>query len=505
MIQVARWSIAAASLSLLMAMGACADSDSGAIKSFAEPPADTDSKPDVPVPADKPEDTKDPVDANPQEDPELPADPKDPDPPKEDPDPVEDPVKQSCKDGYEYTHWHAPALRHSSFATEFPLDACAPDGVIAIIPRGTTWEFTVNNLSPGDEVRMYTAHFFTEERLQDYPVPQVTATADNAGRARFEYKALFGGEQTLVVYTKDEEATGSFKVSTVCVSNCNRVTTRFPVVLVHGFLGTQNYFGLFEYWYKIVEPLRDLGMEVYDPSSDLVASSQTRAIKVAQAMDDAMAETGARKVNLIGHSQGGTDSRIIASPNGLNRGANISSLTTIATPHYGVPIPLLDWISGAFNALFEFPNFSPEEAKAFNNTYIDDKDVEYYSWSFKTCASKDYICQISSGGIPGPSFDIFSGEVGFTVYGGEKVNALLEIPYLLIAAGSFLGGTGADNDGLVTVTSSKWGPKENQFGPLWADHVDEIGQIMRDPESEVFNQTEFYKDWVRQHLIPDGH
>lgn len=487
---------------------ACADGDSGELKPFAE-----NSETDTTQPKNDADDTDDTDDTPPEEDDPLDDDtgddPNDDMPVNDDEvsdiDPSQPNDGITCPDGRRFTQWHGPALRQGHAPTTFPLEACAPDGVITIMPRGTQWRYTVSGLSEGDTVRVYTAHYFGDERVGELRAAQINSSVSNAGTAVFDYKAIHGGEQVLVVHTKDLEATGDFTVETTCRSQCDRYTTRFPLVFVHGFLGTQNYFGLFEYWNGILGPLRNNGTEAFDPSSSLISSSAERAKKVAQGIDDAMAVTGARKVNLIGHSQGGTDSRIIASPKGLARDANISSITTIATPHRGVPIPLLNFLSDIINFLFDFPNFSASEADAFNKKYTDSSRVEYYSWSFRTCASIDYICQVSSGGKLRPTFDVFTGNVGVEVRGGEVVNDLLSIPHALISATSFLGGTGADNDGLVTVTSADWGPKANQFGPAWADHVDQIGQIMRDPESEAFNHVTFYQDWVKDHLIPDGH
>lgn len=493
-------------------MMACADGDSGEKNALvedtgtpSEPHEEEEQEDDTSSDEeteDEEEDTSDDDDSTTPPEDDMPVNDDD-DPSDIEPSQPDDGI--ICADGRRFTQWHGPALRQGHAATTFPLESCAPDGVITIMPRGTQWRYTVSGLSEGDIVRVYTAHYFSDERVGELRAPQIHAPVSGSGTAMFDYKAIHGGEQVLVVHTNDLEATGEFTVETTCRSQCDRYTTRFPLVFVHGFLGTQNYFGLFEYWNGILDPLRANGTEAFDPSSSLIESSAARAVKVAEGIDDALAVTGARKVNLIGHSQGGTDSRIIASPNGLQRDSNISSITTIATPHHGVPIPLLSFLSDAINFLFDFPDFSESEAKAFNRKYTDSTRVEYYSWSFRTCASIDYICQISSGGKLRPTFDIFGGQIGVGVVGGEVVNDLLSIPHALIAATSFLGGTGADNDGLVTVKSAYWGPKENQYGPIWADHVDQIGQIMRDPNSEQFNHVTFYQDLVKDYLIPNGH
>lgn len=443
---------------------ACAESDTGAPQTFQPP---EEEGPETPLPPPGPADPEVPSEPPPTTTPGGPQTPRGP--------------KPKCVAGMQPTHWHSQVLRINHGWVTIPLQSCAPDGIIAIIPRGTTWEFTVRNLVKGDVVRVYTPHYFTDEHVGELRPPQVVSPAPNAdGQTVFSYTGVHGGEHVIIIESKDPESIIPVVLNSRCVENCDRITTRFPLVMVHGFLGTDNYLGILDYWSGIIPPLRKLGMEVYTPSSSLVNSSTVRAQSVVAQMDDALAETGARKVNLIGHSQGGLDSRIIISSGGLNRSSNVDSLTTIATPHHGVPIPLLDVASSIINLIFDFPDFSEAEAKTFNKRYIDAPDTTYYSWSFRTCDSVDYLCHLTSG--------------------GEKVNSLLEIFFRAIKIATL----GGDNDGLVTVKSAKWGPKENQFGPVWADHMDQIGQIARFPNSEAFNHVTFYQDWART-LIMKGH
>ena len=110
--------------------------------------------------------------------------------------------------------------------------------------------------------------------------------------------------------------------------------TRYPIVLVHGLTGTDKYANLLEYWYGIPSDLELHGAAVFVANlsgfqSDLGA--QGRGEQLLTFVKQVLAATGAQKVNLIGHSQGGLTSRYVAAvaPD------LVASVTTIGTPHRG--------------------------------------------------------------------------------------------------------------------------------------------------------------------------
>ncbi|WP_083286589.1 esterase/lipase family protein [Burkholderia seminalis] len=110
--------------------------------------------------------------------------------------------------------------------------------------------------------------------------------------------------------------------------------TRYPIILVHGLTGTDDYFGVVPYWYGMQADLQRHGATVYvaDLSgfqSDLGPNG--RGEQLLAYVKQVLAVTGAAKVNLIGHSQGGLTSRYVASV----APALVASVTTIATPHRG--------------------------------------------------------------------------------------------------------------------------------------------------------------------------
>jgi pimeloyl-ACP methyl ester carboxylesterase len=108
--------------------------------------------------------------------------------------------------------------------------------------------------------------------------------------------------------------------------------TRCPVVLVHGYVGSEAV------WGPLRRALADAGFgylasldyncfdtDVADVSAELVRQSQL-----------ALARTGAPRVHLVGHSMGGLIVRRTVGRTGL--GAVTAAAVTIATPHRGSPL-----------------------------------------------------------------------------------------------------------------------------------------------------------------------
>lgn len=107
--------------------------------------------------------------------------------------------------------------------------------------------------------------------------------------------------------------------------------TRYPIVLAHGMSGFQKLFGIVEYWHGIPGELRAGGAKVYVTSVSAFGSSEARGEQLLAQVEYIAAASGAGKVNLIGHSQGGLDVRYVAAV----RPDLVASVTTVGTPHAG--------------------------------------------------------------------------------------------------------------------------------------------------------------------------
>lgn len=109
----------------------------------------------------------------------------------------------------------------------------------------------------------------------------------------------------------------------------------YPIVLAHGLFGTESYeiggFEVLDYWFGIAEAMEDEGAQVFVTSVSPIDSSYVRGPDLVSQIETILATTGAPKVHLIGHSQGGLDARYVS---GM-RPDLVRSVTTVSTPNTG--------------------------------------------------------------------------------------------------------------------------------------------------------------------------
>jgi triacylglycerol esterase/lipase EstA (alpha/beta hydrolase family) len=278
-----------------------------------------------------------------------------------------------------------------------------------------------------------------------------------------------------------------FWLDVTCKVGCDASMTRYPIVLLHGMGGTDSFLGLFEYYLGVAGAMTAAGFEVYATVVDPLASSDVRAAQLAPQLERILAETGAARLNLIGHSQGGIDGRALIVQQGF--GDRIASLTTLSTPHAGVPLAdvlaglvdsssigqaLLDEVGGIYGQILgrsadqSFSSALREVGERyilaeFNPRHPDDPRVAYFSWAGRTCALTELACRDELR--------------------GELVNPLLAPSYRALQ----LVGV-AQSDGLVGVESARWG---EFLGVLPADHLAEVGLRVDSPR-ERWDHLEFF-------------
>jgi triacylglycerol esterase/lipase EstA (alpha/beta hydrolase family) len=311
-----------------------------------------------------------------------------------------------------------------------------------------------------------------------------TATLYSPGK--LEFVAPRSGEFAVLIRPQnpafDPELELDYGIEVACTNSCQRETTRFPIVLVHGWTGFENI-GPIGYFYKVREDLESLRYPVEIAILDPYNSVEIRGEQLSDFVTTTLQVQRARKVNLIGHSQGGIDSRYVASDAGGGQGGEIGAIITVGTPHYGTPITdvALGLLPGSsLDVLAFFLNFlgsaqdqhSDAEASLytlsethmqgeFNVLYTDDPRVKYMSWSGDTCIG------------------------GFGC--GDAVDLLLMYSYQVLSD------IAGPNDGLVPESSAVWG---EYLGSIAADHIDEIGQIAGFT-SINYDHVEFYRQNAR--------
>lgn len=291
----------------------------------------------------------------------------------------------------------------------------------------------------------------------------------------------------------------------------------YPVVLVHGMGGFEQLtVGALEmpYWNGAVEALEEDGEhEVFVTTAPAFATSEVRARVVAAQIDAILAKTGRAKVNVVGHSQGGLDARVLVSPAGLAYGDRVASVTTIATPHRGsrvadlvlrlagfTPDRVIDGVTDAVLGAVQDLAYAAKDDPAvreqitqiseaymtstFNPRYVDDARVAYASFAGRT--------NLKAG----------RGFCDGATYPNEPSKVDLAQPLLYPTAEFLEGVRGTPNDGLVTVESSRWG---EFLRCVPADHLKEVGLLnVNGATAARFDHRRFVRDIVA-HLRARGH
>lgn len=110
-------------------------------------------------------------------------------------------------------------------------------------------------------------------------------------------------------------------------------STRYPIVLIHGWSGWDSLAGFYNYFYGVPLALEADGASVHVLQVSAVNSTEIRGEQALEQIQQILAATGAEKVNLIGHSHGGPTSRYVAGV----RPDLVASVTAVGAPNWGVP------------------------------------------------------------------------------------------------------------------------------------------------------------------------
>ncbi|MFN9811328.1 MAG: esterase/lipase family protein [Deltaproteobacteria bacterium] len=282
----------------------------------------------------------------------------------------------------------------------------------------------------------------------------------------------------------------------------------YPVVLAHGFFGFDDFAGagFVDYFWQVKDDLAASGeTRVYTPSVDPFNDSEVRGRELLERIEAILTETGHDRVNIIAHSQGGLDARVVANL----RPDRVASITTIATPHGGTRVadvvlravaddrlrdlldafvrliaaPLYD-AAGEETSVFEALRlFSSEGIAAFDAAHPDEPTVRYFSIagrSDRTFASS--LCRVSDR----PDFLRRYDDTT------DPIDPLLAVSEAILDRDAL---DRTPNDGLVSVESARHG---RFLGCIPADHLDEVGHLLGDGPG-LFNDFEhrrFYRELV---------
>lgn len=256
--------------------------------------------------------------------------------------------------------------------------------------------------------------------------------------------------------------------------------TKYPILLVHGIFWRD--WQLFNYWGRIPKELRRNGATIYFGNQHSAASMDMCANEIKRQILNIIQKDNCEKVNIIAHSKGGLDVRYTISCLGMDK--HVASLTTINTPHRGCKFldKLLKLIpDGAVRVI----------AKRYDAVYkkLGDEKPDFYSGIYDLTSSR---CEEFNQKVQDKDGVIYQSVT-------SKMSSIFSAGFPLNIGYAYIHLIDGENDGLVTVESSKWGEVLNCYctkGKRGISHGDII-DMMRE-NIQDFDVRECYVDIVKK-------
>jgi len=277
---------------------------------------------------------------------------------------------------------------------------------------------------------------------------------------------------------------------------------RLPIVLAHGIarfdillqllktkvqLPENEFEDRFQYFKLIKTHLESHGFQVFHPNEDFAGPVELRAEQLRARVNEALASTGAEKVNIIAHSMGGLDARHMIVDKGM--ADKVATLVTIGTPHLGTI--LADHVIDHGGFFLQAGLRQVVNLDGFNDLRINACD------EFNRRAEQ----QEATNGVE------------YRTFAGAEDGSLVFFP--LRHAWEFIRDHAGKNDGLVPVTSQAWVREliasdgnrkqvEQKDFPIPADHLNEVGWWDLDeaanplkPSHNFFKEKQDYEGQIR--------
>lgn len=268
-----------------------------------------------------------------------------------------------------------------------------------------------------------------------------------------------------------------FGIAPLASAQSDYTKTRYPIVLVHGLLGFDSLFGVYDYWYGVPSDLRAGGAKVFIGSVSASNYTEVRGEQLIRDLVNLRAVYGYQKFNLIGHSHGGPTARYVASV----RPDLVASVTSVGSPHTGSKVadalattlptgsPLRPLVAGFVDALssligFLSGNSDPQYALGALASLSSSGSAAFNARHPQGLPS--YRCGQGASSVNG---------VRYYSWGGTSVlTNVFDASDAMLGAGALFFGF-EQNDGLVGQCSSHLGVVlRDDYG--W-NHLDEVNQI----------------------------
>ena len=226
----------------------------------------------------------------------------------------------------------------------------------------------------------------------------------------------------------------------------------YPIVLSHGVLGFDDTkglaAGLIKYWGSMDEHLRSQGAPVLTPGTNPIQSVPNRATDQKNQINLWMAANGYSKVHIIAHSQGALVSRYMTSSLGM--ASKVSTITSINGVNRGTPV--------ADIALAVIPTWLQPSV----NLVVNVLSKVIYGKSNQDIIAMTASLTVSNVNAINSSNPNMTG-VKYYSYGSKITlpdliqHPIMGLAYPITWTGGVFNGQGGDNDGVVPLSSQKWG------------------------------------------------
>ncbi|MDZ4725645.1 MAG: lipase [Leptospira sp.] len=262
------------------------------------------------------------------------------------------------------------------------------------------------------------------------------------------------------------------------------------IALVHGILGFDDTKGLagglVKYWGGLDAYLRSQGAKVTTPGSSATNSIPVRADQIKSAVSSWMTANGCSKVQLVGHSQGGLVIRYMVS--NLGFASKTATVTTVDSLHKGAP--MADIVLGIIPGWLQ-PFANSALSLLARLVYRDGRPQDVIAMGKSLTVSYLKTFNTASPNVSGMKYYSYGNAMAWADLIQHPIMALT---HPITWAGGLFYGMGGANDGVVPLSSQKWGAYKGEAPSYWyATGIDHLQATNLEWSGQgFFNVTGWY-------------
>jgi triacylglycerol lipase len=235
------------------------------------------------------------------------------------------------------------------------------------------------------------------------------------------------------------------------------------IALVHGILGFDDTkgmaAGLIKYWGGLDTYLRSQGAKVTTPGSSAANSLPTRASQIQSALNTWMPANGCSKVHLVGHSQGGLVIRYMVKNLGFS--GKTATVTSVNSLHKGAP--MADIVLGVIPSWLQ-PFANSALSLLAQLVYRDGRPQDVIAMGQSLTVKYLNSFNVNTPNVSGMKYYSYGSSMAWA---DIIQHPLMALTHPITWAGGLFYGLGGENDGVVPLTSQKWGSWKGTPSAKW--------------------------------------